>query len=147
MSAKMKNQLKCLDGTIQLIRHAKYRICHQMCPQNEVFKDFENEALEKCGFLDILKNSHVVNEKSVLSCALESYGSLFDTLPECHKLIKDFADTLGSVSSQVQEEKCDFYISCLNEIYTKQSKVASDNSKLYRSMGLLVGITVAILLL
>ncbi|MBQ9940690.1 MAG: stage III sporulation protein AB [Clostridia bacterium] len=143
---RTKEQVLKLDGIISMIEHIRYEIGERMTPQNMIFERFENRALSRCGFLDILKKSRSDGENSSLKCALVSYGKLFPEDAKCEMLINDFSLTLGTLSRQEQQNRCTEYIERLRHIYTEKSGKISADTKLYRSLGLLLG-TVSVLLL
>lgn len=147
MSMRVREELRRLEGIIELIRHIKYEICRRFCPQEEIFERFENTALTKCGFVEILKKSRVEGEKSALTSALDTYGKLFPADAACERAVRDFAESLGKVSFAVQSERCDFYILHLEHICSQKHARAGADIKLCRSMGALVGVVTALLLL
>ena len=47
--------LKRERGMLLLMLHGEEKIRHSLCPRDELFLDFENEALFRCGFLSALR--------------------------------------------------------------------------------------------
>ena len=146
MSQGISEEIKRLEGIIELIRHIKYEICVRMSAQEEIFARFENEALRKCGFLEVLQSCRVDGEKSVLASAMEMCPHFLKSDAMCRRLICDFAETLGTLERRVQEEKCDFYISRLTEIYNEKKEKSAAEIKLCRSMGALAGVAAVLIL-
>ncbi len=146
MAHGISEEMKGLEGMIELMRHIKYEICVRMSMQEEVFAHFENESLRKCGFLEALHTCRIDGEKSVLYSAMEMCPNFLKSDRVCRRLICDFAETLGTLERGVQEEKCDFYISRLTEIYNEKKEKSVAEIKLCRSMGALAGVCAVLIL-
>ena len=146
MSRGIIEEIKRLEGIIELIRHIKYEICVRMSMQEDIFAQFENESLRKCGFLDALHTCRIDGEKSVLFSAMEMCPHFLKSDAACRRLICDFAETLGTLERGIQEEKCDFYISRLSEIYSEKKEKSVAEIKLCRSMGALAGVCAVLIL-
>lgn len=135
-----------VEGLISLVEYVKYEISCRMSAQEDIFARFENAALEKCGFLPLLRSCRVEDEKSALFSALEKHGNL-TSFSEILRVISDFAETLGTLPRAAQEESCDVCARRLGELYAAEKQKAVGQIKLCRSMGVLVGFTAVLLFL
>jgi len=147
MSLSVNEEVRRLEGIIELISFIKYEICERMSTQQEAFSRFEHPALSKCGFISVLRSSRVEGNKSVLTSALESYGKLFLSFDECERIVRDFAESLGKLPKSVQAQKCDGVYKRLSEMYERKREKTAVEAKLYRSMGTLAGAFAVLLLL
>ena len=147
MGQRMNENLNRLEGIIRLLEHIKYEIGELMTPQNEIFIRFGNEALEKCGFLEILKKCRADGEGSLLEKALDVYGKPFLDDQRCDMMLRDFASSLGKLSREAQVERCTAYITRFGEIYAAKNGKTAGDVKLCRSMGILIGAASVIILL
>ena len=146
MGRRAESETRKLEAVILMIEHIRYEIGERMTPQNELFKRFENTALEKCGFLGVLKKCRADGEKSVLSKALEIYGDLF-TEKRCNMMLEDFSESLGRLSQSAQLERCGRYCERFNSEYIEKSAKIQSEKKLCRSMGILCGAAAVLILL
>ena len=144
LSHTVKERLKRVEGAIELVRHCRYKVCDRLCPQNEIFMDFDNSALERCGFVTLLRSLDV-SGGPILYRALKSCPDIWDK--KTYTVLNDFARTLGNLNGRSQAESCDHCISALCLIYEKMNSTSEADMKLYRSMGMLTGVMTALLLI
>ncbi len=147
LSRDTGEELARLEGAIRMAEHIKYEINRRMSTQEEIFARFDNESLEKCGFLPFARACRVENEKSVLTAALEHCGKLLPSFPSAEQALRDFGETLGTLPRAAQEQSCDACISRLSELYAAEKEKSIGKIKLYRSMGMLIGFAAVLLFL
>jgi len=134
------------EGFLKLIRHIKYEISTFLTKQKDIFSSFNDVALEKCGFLNVLKNTEVTGEESILYKVIAEYKDNLNLSPKTEKLLIEFSKTLGYTSMEEQIKSCDFYYIKLEEEYKELEVQVKKKVKLYRTLGFVFGLAVAIVI-
>lgn len=135
-----------LYAFILFIKFIKREVGLFLTRQKDIFLRFENKTLEANGFLDSLRSRDISDEKSPLYHELCEWEKKLLIPNESKKILLEFAESFGQTPPSEQEEKCDFTIRALEEIYKKSKEENATRVKLCRSTGCLVG-AVAVLLL
>lgn len=136
---------KEINSFIKMIYFIKHEISVYLTPQSEIYEKFSDTLLEKNGFLPLLRRHSENGTEAPLLCAVAE-SNLLKCGDETIGAIKDFAQTLGTLSVEEQCERCDMTISILNEIYKKKKDETSEKIGLCRSVGCIVGIGLVLLL-
>ena len=147
LSLSAVNSPRELEGFISLVAFYRYRMNSYLSRQAEIFAQFENEALEKCGFLAALRNTELSGEQSILSSALEKHGRLLSIDRTSMECLREFADSLGKLGLAEQTERCRFCEEELKRAAAACRTQAMQKSKLYRTLGAAAGLFFAILLI
>ena len=132
---------------IKLIEHIKHEIAYYLTRQEDIFLKFENKYLEKIGFLKILREEKIKDEKSLLYHALQKSEKYLSLSLEGKKILYEFAKTLGHLSPSEQCTNCDKAILQLEELYKKEKEEACARVKLNRCIGCLGGAFAVLILL
>ena len=136
---------KEIGSFIKLMYFIKHEISFYLTPQSEIYGKFSDAPLERNGFLPMLRRFSSDGTEAPLLRAI----SECDTLKcgdEVMNAIKDFAQTLGTLSAEEQCERCDITVNVLNEIYKSKREEATEKSRLCRSVGCMAGLGLVLLL-
>ena len=93
---------KRLECFLQLIRFIESEISCYQTPLDDIYRRFEGEELEKCGFMA------VVREKGMSAALAECCGALCFSDEE-YRLLLDFSGELGKSYREEQLRGCDYY--------------------------------------
>ncbi len=132
---------------IKLVEHIKHEVSFYLTRQEDIFKKFESTVLEKIGFIQILKEEKIKDEKSLLFHALEKGENKLSLNSETKKTLFEFAKTLGHLPPKEQCINCDKTLLHLEEIYKKEKEEAHSRVKLNRCIGCLGGAFAVLILL
>jgi len=138
-SYEYSNGEKELYSFISFIRYIKREVTLYLTRQQDIFAGFEDDFLEKTGFLPRLRNSCITDEKSPLYHVFCEFEEKFHIKSDGKRAIKEFAETFGRVSVKEQEEKCNLTVALLEEIYRREKEENSSRIKLCRYVGGMVG--------
>lgn len=128
-----------LDGLCRLVCFIRSRIeCYNQ-PLYEIYKEFEDDALEDCGFLEKLRNEG-------FSSALERYKDI-ETSEELIHHLSEFSSQLGRSLSSEQIKNCDAMIYYLNECLCKERERLPQKIKLIKAVSVAVAAMVVIVLI
>ena len=136
-----------LYAFISFIRYIKREVTIYLTRQQEIFDRFENELLEKNGFLPLLRSKEITDEKSSLYHALKEFENRLCINKESQRVIFEFSESFGRMSGKEQEEKCNVTINYLEEIYRKEKENNASRVKLCRYVGCMVGVGAVLLFL
>ncbi|MEA4832921.1 MAG: stage III sporulation protein AB [Oscillospiraceae bacterium] len=146
-SNQVRAECAQLYGLIKLIKHAKRKISGFMTRQEEIFDDFDDVALERCGFLDCLRNQKLISEDSLLRTAVVSFENRLSVSPAAKSALFEFSESFGKLSAEEQSESCDSCAAALNELYDESRSRADIRAKLCRTIGFSAGAVAAIMLI
>lgn len=88
-SAYVRQRLEQYRGFVALILHIEGMISRFLTPQDGLWRDFNNDALQKCGFLPLLR------EGKGLSGAFESVKASLALSEETKEMLSDFFGNFG----------------------------------------------------
>ena len=128
------------DGMILLIRSIRQGAAYFRQPLGEIFDSFSYPALEKSGFLKTLCERGLAEAFSAFQ---NEFG--YDSFTE-HRL-SDFAAALGKLPLEEQLLSCDRILALLEEKAAEAKAAFPKKNKLYRTLGMTLGVGVVILLL
>ncbi len=126
-----------LHSFITLISFIKREVSSYLTPQREIYCKFYDKHLDKCGFLEELKNSF--SDTPLLSALLLTKERL-NLRDEPYELIYEFATLFGTLSEREEMERCDKLISELEEIYKRNKEENREKIRLCRTVGCMTGI-------
>ena len=139
-SSMEKRRVRQTEGFLLLLRHIKAQISCFCTPVRDIILSFENEALERAGFLCEAKKGDFVSAMSL--CRDKIY---LDT--EEINLLLAFGEELGKSYRDEQIENCDYYIGELETLYSKRREEQPKKTRLYRSLVLSCGLMIIIVFL
>lgn len=137
-SSLAKKELFELEGFIAMVREIQYGISFSLAKQGDIFKAFTHPALEKNGFLPLLRTLPVGSE-SILTQGLHLGGKQLSVDREVKKILLSFAAGLGKVSLERQMAECELCIKRLEHIAAEKRTRLPAQQKLSRSLGFLIG--------
>ena len=139
-----KSEGRVLGGFIDLVYFIKREISSYLTPQYRIYEKFENDTLEKIGFLNNLRDCAKDGSLSPMRSALESCR---DNIDGClFSIMCDFSDGLGTMCVSEEIERCERAIVRLEAQYKKKTEEINSKTRLCRSVGCIVGIGLALLL-
>lgn len=133
-----KERLLILEGLISFVRYAKEQITLFKRPLSGIFESFTNEALERDGFLEILRRDGAYSAACHVRCRLSREDS--DTFLQ-------FSRDLGGGYSEGQEALCSLCEKRLSESAEKLKALLPGKLRLYRLIPVLLASSVIILLI
>ncbi len=125
------------EAFLLLLRHIKAQISCFCMPLCDIFRDFENDSLASVGFISVLR------ERGFRAAIEECREKIYLDEEEINMLC-GFGDELGKSYRESEMEFCDYYISTLEQSYSKSREQQPARSRLYRSLLLTGGLMVII---
>ncbi len=132
--------LKYIDALIYLVEHIKYSSKFFKSELSQIYREFENPFLEKIGFLDCLR-------KEGLLFALEKYSSIYKLRFSEQNCLLNLAASLGKAALQNELEQCDTVCESLMKYRQERAEKCPEEKKLFVSMGIIIGLLIAVVLL
>lgn len=132
-----------LHSFIMMLSFIKQEVGSYLTPQQEIYKKFYDRHLDKCSFLDVLKEEKT---DTPLSTALEKSKDKLMLKKEAYDLLYEFGNSFGTLSQGDECRRCEKLISQLEEIYKTQKEETSEKIRLCRTVGCMLGIGLALLL-
>ena len=143
---KYKTEEDEFKGFIELIKFIKHEISQNLTLQKDIYQKFENEALNKNGFIEILRYFSQNNYPSPLYIALKEYSSELKVNVEAVAPIIEYSEKFGSFSIEEEVARANALIEDLEEIYKSNKDDISNKKRLCRTVGCMVGIGLLLLL-
>ena len=131
VSAREPRRLREAEGVYQLLCYIRGQMSAFSLPLPEIYAGFSDEALEKCGFLPLLR------EKG-LAAALEKF-SVADENGEVYILLSAFAGRLGQGFLQEELTLCNRVIDVYGGYVDRKRAECPGKRKLQGAMVLLCG--------
>ena len=143
-----KKRLSECEAFAELFEYIKNQGRFFLTPTKVMYRNFENDLLEKSGFLPELRS----HEKDDIYCnvwnvSFEKCMKYFHLTEKQRSLIMDFGDVIGKSNGEIQMQSFDYYISMLKNETEKQRAETEKNIKLYRTLGIAAGACAAILII
>ena len=135
-----RRRVRQTEGFLLLLRHIRSQISCFCTPVRDILSSFENEALERSGFLCEARSGDFVSALDI--CKDRIY---LDT--EEINLLIAFGEELGKSYREEQIENCDYYIGELENLYGKRREEQPKRARLFRSLVLTCGLMVIIVFL
>ena len=138
-AAQKADTIKYIEALISLVSFIKFKISSCRTELNEIYGEFENEYMKKCGSLQILR------DKGFKEALI--YSDKRTKLPENEaRTLREFAEKLGSSDVQDQLETLDATMMLLSDCRDELKEKYPSQKKLYVSLGMLAGALAVIIL-
>ncbi len=134
-----------LAAIIKLLHRMKNEVSSNLTVQSMIYKSFADEALEKNGFLTSLRRESESNTPQPFLKAMAE-SEIFDGDGELLNILKDFAENFGTMSRDEEILRCERALSELDTIYKKRRDESERQAKLYRSLGMSIGVGIVLML-
>lgn len=135
-------KLKALESLISLLSYMRRRMSGERIPLYEIFSEYEDGFLDSCGFTGIIR-SHRNGITRLWSEAVMTLR-LGD---ELEKEVVRFGNSLGEVSLDEQIRRLDALMLFLSEKHDGLSVTLPEKQKSIKTVCVLLGIMVSIILL
>lgn len=129
---------KRLECFLQLIRFIESEISCYQTPLDDIYRRFDGEELEKCGFMTVLR------EKGMGAALAERRGALCFSDEE-YRLLVDFSGELGKSYREEQLRGCDYYRRMLENYCNEGREALPARLKLCRSLTVTGGLLLVVL--
>lgn len=137
---QQKRVLEC-EGLLRLLEHMRGEVTLYLRPYPECVLGFENEALQKTGFLDALKVCKTLSE------AWESTRQNFSINSELCKEFYAFCRNFGKGYAEDERKLLTSYVEKFEKTLEFERKEAPRTAKLVRTLVASGGCAIAVLLL
>ena len=135
-----RRMMQC-EGFLQLMRHIKAQITCFRMPLSRIWTSFSSDELERCGFLSALRECQDVEKALMLS-----KENIWISADELH-LLRSFSGELGRSYADEQIACCEYYIEELERMCAERKNAGPMRTKLYRSLFLVGGMMLVIILI
>ena len=137
MQSRRQKNLECF---LLLIRFIESEISCYQTPLDDIYRRFDGDALERCGF------SAVLREKGLKEALVECKEALCLSDEE-YRLLLDFSGELGKSYREEQLRGCDYYRRMLESYCNEGRQELPARLKLCRSLTLTGGLLLVVLLI
>ncbi len=144
LSHSVLSSIRELEGYIKLVKTTENEITSYMTKQEDIFATFNDEFLEKCGFLPLLRSSPI-DESSALEHALAAFEKNTLIPKESFRALAELGAVLGKTTSEKQKEACLQCLRVLERVHGEIKNDAAKRAKVYRILGLASGAAAVIL--
>lgn len=131
-------QVRQLEAMIRLVSSIDAQIEYCLAPLNKIFDEYVDKELNK--FIGAARASGA--SKAFSAFKKESFLDEADI-----SILSTFFDELGTKSSGEEHSSCEYTLKILNSSLESKKKELPKKTKIWRSFGILIGITLIILLL
>ena len=118
-----RKKIRHTEAILELISHVRSNIDYFLTPVDGIFEGFKNDALESCGFCDVLRKSGI--EKAVDEHTASLSQATEDTLAY-------FSRTLGRSYKEEQIKLCDYCAEKISEELEREREELKRNLGTYR---------------
>ena len=136
----LRLRVRQLEAFCSFIGHIGTQIDVYLAPLDTIYRSFDDKQLEKCGFLAAIRCNS--GEKALEICR----NRLYITESELTQL-RDFFSGLGNGLAPHEVKHCLYYEKRLGESARAAREELTKKSRLYRSLGMLIGIMLTIIFL
>ncbi len=140
ISHMLYTSVRQLDAFCRLVKFIETQIDYYLTPLDRIFLEYEDKHLELCGFLPLTRNVGAV--KALDECKNKLYLSSVQ-----YKELKSFFSSLGTHSSNEEKKHCEYFYTRLRELLSEAEEVLAARERLSRSLGILAGIFLALILI
>lgn len=139
---------KQCEAFLALFCHVKNQVEYFLMPTKLIYGGFENETLEKIGFLPALR----AHESDEVYCDVwqEAFKSCEDGIelsPRQKDIVLDFGSHIGKSDGNIQTDNFDYYIKQMSDELETVKKETAKNIRVYRTLGFTAGAAAAILII
>jgi stage III sporulation protein AB len=139
--SRMQNgRQKRLECFLQLIRFIESEISCYQTPLDDIYRRFDGDALEKCGFTAVLR------QKGMAAALAECRAALCFSDEE-YRLLVDFSGELGKSYREEQLRGCEYYRRMLDSYCNEGRQALPARLKLCRSLTVTGGLLLVVLLI
>ena len=143
-----KARTRQCEAFVDFFVYIHNQVSYFLAPTKLMYKNFQNEVLEKTGFLEAL-------------CAHEKDEVYFDAwahaLSDCrerlnlseaqYEIVRAFGSCVGKTNEELQLKHLEYYTKAMRAETEKQKLQMKKNIKLYRTLGFSVGASILILVI
>ena len=138
------NELKELKNALNMFK-TKIKFTYEPIP--EIFREISNSLNSKTGMV-----FEIASENMKLLTAGEAWNSAIDTdildiTGEDKKVIKDLSKLLGLTDIEGQVSQINLTTSLLDEQIRKAEEDKTRNSRMFKTLGMVLGLTIVIILM
>ena len=133
-----KRRVEETEGLVLLLRHVRASVRAYALPKPKIYESFHHKALEKCGFLSLLKQEG-------LGVALEKGG--LSLKEESLRPLSVFAMGEGGRLTEEELTACEIALDGMEQVLMEAKKKLPERLRLLRTLVLSGGMMVVILLL
>ena len=138
------NELKDFKNAFNIF---KTKLKYTYAPLDEIFMDISKSVRGTVGltFLDICNNMKLQNATDSFNNAIDTVN--LDLTVEDKETIKNLSKLLGKTDIEGQLSQIDLTLSFLNIQIEKAEKEKEKNEKLYKTLGIITGLGIVIILM
>ena len=138
LSAREQERLRQTEGLLLLLRHIRACIVCFADPIEEIYRRFQNRALEECGFLPALRTHGFAYALRV--CDGLAQGD------EVQTALASFADGVGKSNTREQAALCDYTVAVMEAALHRRQEEAPRRARLARGLALCGALALLVLL-
>jgi len=143
---KIRKTMICMEELFRLIQHIRFEIEVFSREQGEIFRKFQSDFLERCGFLEQLIRETENNPTGSLFRSLDSFLSRFPILPRWKEELLHWAESFGMRSRTKELEETERLELFLEKSLQTEREEMKNRIRLSGILGLTAGIGILILL-
>jgi stage III sporulation protein AB len=138
---ELKKALLILSSEIEFMRSTLSEACANIAKRttNGIGKIFEK-------FSNLLKENEGETAYQLWLAAIEENKSQIFLSAEDLTILEDFGKTLGYLDKQMQKNAIDYAVSYIDEKSAALQKQSAKNKKMYRSLGIIGGLLITVVL-
>lgn len=140
LSKMEMRRVRQMEGLLLLVRHIRGEIACFRTPVADIYASFQNEALAECGFLAALR------ERGFYSALMAGRETLYLGGEEL-AILTAFAEGVGRSYSAEQIALCDYTLRELEKALARRREEAPKRTRVLRTLSLVGGLMLVILLL
>ncbi len=142
LAAGEKERLFTLEALVSFLCCMRRRIYGERIPLYRIFAEYENERLEKCGFLPLLRS-----QRAMLGSVWRQAVELLFIENGVKRELCLFGEALGSLPLDEQLKRLDGCIAMLEGARNSAAKTLPEKQKSTKTVCLIIGLITAIILL
>ena len=133
------------EAFLSLFVYIQNQVAYFLAPTKLMYKNFQNEVLEKTGFLEAL-TAHEADEVyfDVWEDALASCRSNLRLTEGQYEIARAFGSCIGKSNEDLQIKHLEYYTKAMRTECDKQKSEMKKNIKMYRTMGFAIGAAILI---
>ena len=134
-----EGRVRQTEGFLLLVRHIRTRIVCFCDPIERIYADFQNPALEACGFLPAMRAGGLAD-------ALQACKDRLYIGEEEMRTLAAFGAELGKSDTTAQAAVCDYTMKEIEAVLHRRKEEAPRRARAARSLGVCGGLARVILL-
>lgn len=140
MARSSKKEYEEFLGLIELLKYIKNELIYFKTKQTDILSKFQNPALERCGFIDLLRRK----KQDPLKDAFSGKPPL-SVSQRVLTVMQDFSNSFGTIPYDLQIIKCDETVFLLDSMKNDIKTTAEKNVNLYKTVGFSIGAALLIM--